>query len=242
MPMPQVLDRLFSGRRQRPIPLCLLALEPRFLPLRLPQVVLGWYGSQDRHVAKYSDLLNKQGYAAVRAILPNAAVFSPIDRPRRRFAAHLLDFLDSLSPTLGDRKIVFYAFSNGGCPQGGQLRSPPPLLRRWRDSTARCPRPQPLRLKLPARQCTPVSIPAGGGFALEQVDRLVQGSKAYRHFAGRIAATVFDSAPCYMHMRAGARAVAEGLSGPARLLAVFLFHVYLACLWIVAPNKPQLYW
>jgi hypothetical protein len=222
--------------------------------LRLPQVVLGWYGSKDRHVAKYSELLNRQGYAAVRAIMPNAAVFSPFDGPRRRFAARLLDFLDSLSPTLGDRKIVFYIFSNGGSQPGCHLWSILAVTPGDRLS----PRLHAARRIIAfllhcnsARLCRPaVSIsltkfscfPAGGGFALEQVDKLVQGSKAYRHFAGRIAATVFDSAPCYMHKRAGARAVAEGLSGPARLLAVVLFYLYLACLRLVAPNKPQLYW
>jgi hypothetical protein len=77
-------------------------------------VVLGWYGAQDKHVAKYSALLNKRGYPTVRAIMPRTAVFSPFLGPRRRFAAQLLDFLDSLGTDMGQRRLCFYSFSNGG--------------------------------------------------------------------------------------------------------------------------------
>lgn len=40
-------------------------------------VVLGWYGAQDRHVAKYSALLNKEGYPTVRTTLPGPSPHRP---------------------------------------------------------------------------------------------------------------------------------------------------------------------
>ncbi|KAL4451872.1 hypothetical protein ABPG75_007534 [Micractinium tetrahymenae] len=76
-------------------------------------VVLGWYGAQDRHVAKYTSLLEKEGYPSVRGVLPGPAVFSPLPLPRRRFATTLLEYLAAVDPP-GERRLVFYAFSNGG--------------------------------------------------------------------------------------------------------------------------------
>lgn len=90
--------------------------------LARPQVVLGWYGAQDRHVAKYSGLLEKEGYPSVRGVLPGPAVFSPLPFPRRRFAAALLNYLAALDPH-GERKLVFYAFSNGEAPCRAQASS-----------------------------------------------------------------------------------------------------------------------
>lgn len=80
--------------------------------------MLGWYGAKDRHVAKYSSLLAKEGYPSVRGVLPGPAVFSPLPFPRRRFAAALLNYLGAVDPP-GERKLVFYAFSNGEGPSKG---------------------------------------------------------------------------------------------------------------------------
>ena len=77
-----------------------------------PQVVLGWYGCQDKHLSKYSSLLEKQGYPSLRGILPGHAVFSPFAFPRRRWAARLLDAIAAVDPQ-GRRPVVLYAFSNG---------------------------------------------------------------------------------------------------------------------------------
>ena len=89
----------------------------RPLPLRL-QVVLGWYGAQDRHVAKYAGLLAEEGYPSLRGVQPGAAVFSPLPLPRRRYAERLLGSIAAADPQ-GQRPIVFYAFSNGeGAAEG----------------------------------------------------------------------------------------------------------------------------
>lgn len=104
------------------------------------QVCLGWYGCIDKHLAKYSALLNREGYACMRGILPSLAVFSPFAWPRRRWAARLLDAVAAADPS-GARPLVFYAFSNGalGCCQAAVVAAaqtlyppsltPPPLPR-----------------------------------------------------------------------------------------------------------------
>lgn len=91
----------------------LSAAAPPFPTLgSTPQVVLGWYGCQDKHLSKYSSLLEKQGYPSLRGILPGHAVFSPFAFPRRRWAASLLDAVAAVDPE-GQRPVVLYAFSNG---------------------------------------------------------------------------------------------------------------------------------
>lgn len=118
-PMPTCCFQRLRTIIFRCLPLWALKSAAHRLPSHL-QVVLGWYGAQDRHVAKYASLLEKEGYPSVRGVLPGPAVFSPLPFLRRRFAAALLDFLVAVDPE-GARKVVFYAFSNGEGPSKGHL-------------------------------------------------------------------------------------------------------------------------
>lgn len=77
-------------------------------------VCLGWFGADDRHLAKYCALLARSGYPILRGTLPGAAVFSPFAWPRRRFARRLLDAIDATVDPSSSQRIVFYVFSNGG--------------------------------------------------------------------------------------------------------------------------------
>lgn len=78
-------------------------------------MLLGWFGCQDRYLAKYSELLKGLGYSSVRAICPPWRVFSPTHHPRRAWAAQLLRNLEAVDAAHGaQRRWVVYAFSNGG--------------------------------------------------------------------------------------------------------------------------------
>ena len=74
-------------------------------------VVLGWLGAQDKHLKKYSDLLEEAGFATGRSIAPKSVLFGT--RASQRTYA-----LQVLSATLADSApalpIAFYIFSNGG--------------------------------------------------------------------------------------------------------------------------------
>ena len=74
-------------------------------------VVLGWFGAQDKHLKKYSDLLEGAGFATGRCIAPTSVVFGT--RASQRAYA-----LQVLNATLADSTpalpIAFYIFSNGG--------------------------------------------------------------------------------------------------------------------------------
>jgi hypothetical protein len=126
--------------------------------------VLGWFGAQDKHLKKYSDLLEAAGFDTGRCIAPTGVVFGT--RASQRTYA-----LQVLSATLADSApalpIAFYLFSNGGALV---YRAMLPLL---------------------------VSDPA-----FTDVVR------------ARHRATCFDSAPCYMHLDAGARALSEHVRSP----------------------------
>lgn len=87
------------------------------------QVLLGWYGCLDKHLAKYASLLEREGYPLLRGILPGHAVFSPFAFPRRRWAARLLDAVAAVDPA-GRRPLVFYAFSNGELVQLAKASTP----------------------------------------------------------------------------------------------------------------------
>jgi hypothetical protein len=58
--------------------------------VRMPpraQVLCGWYGAQDKHLAKYSELVNGLGYHTLRVQMPPATVFS-LRCARRLFTQH----------------------------------------------------------------------------------------------------------------------------------------------------------
>lgn len=192
--------------------------------------MLGWYGCQDKHLSKYSSLLEKQGYPSLRGILPGHAVFSPFAFPRRRWAAHLLDAVAAVDPQ-GRRPVVLYAFSNGEAQvEHLELQERSPL--RWRGRLVdRCGvgaagSSWPAGTRLPRMthlQPPPTLLTTGGGFVVEQIDQLVRDEPRHRPFASRIAGLVFDSAPCYMSLRVGATAIGYGMPWPLRVLAALLF-------------------
>lgn len=78
------------------------------------QVLMGWVGAQrDGALLKYAELLAAHGYSSVRSVQPTATAFSPLAGGRQRWALGMMAFLQqqALWP---QRRLVFYAFSNGG--------------------------------------------------------------------------------------------------------------------------------
>ena len=78
------------------------------------QVLLGWVGTdRDGPLLKYAELLAAHGYCSCRSVQPVGTAFSLLERPRRQWAQSLLAFLEEqrLWP---QRRLVLYAFSNGG--------------------------------------------------------------------------------------------------------------------------------
>ena len=105
-------------------------------------MLCGWYGCQDKHLAKYSAVVNALGAHTLRVQMPPITVFSllcvalralalasrPSRRanarhirrrirspgPRRAFAERLLSFLRSPGVLPPSRPLLYYFFSNGG--------------------------------------------------------------------------------------------------------------------------------
>ena len=126
-------------------------------------VVLGWFGAQDKHLKKYSDLLEAAGFDTGRCIAPTSVIFGT------RASQHAYA-LQVLSATQADsapaRPIAFYLFSNGGA------------------------------------------------FVYRAMLPLLVSDPAFVEVRARHRATCFDSAPCYMHLDAGARALSEHVRSP----------------------------
>ncbi|KAL4451602.1 hypothetical protein ABPG75_007264 [Micractinium tetrahymenae] len=77
-------------------------------------VLLGWVGAQrDGALLKYADFLAEQGYSSVRSVQPTGTAFSPFERTRRSWALALLSYLQA-QQLWPQRRLVLYAFSNGG--------------------------------------------------------------------------------------------------------------------------------
>jgi dienelactone hydrolase len=90
------------------------ALAPAAPAPDAPVVALmGWAGAGDRALGKYAALLAARGFPTVRSALPLGRLFAPSEAPRRAWAAALADFLaDAVG--VPPRRVVLYAFSNGG--------------------------------------------------------------------------------------------------------------------------------
>ena len=126
---------------------------------------MGWVGAQrDGALLKYAELLAAHGYSSVRSVQPTATAFSPLASGRRRWALGMMAFLQqqALWP---QRRLVFYAFSNGGL--------------RWRGLAM--PLCKAARLLLLLGPCERVSLSlfpdrclAGGAFVVEQLMLLAQ--------------------------------------------------------------------
>ena len=73
-------------------------------------VLAGWFGAQDRHLAKYSEEVGSAGFSTLRVQLPGVGVFAPGSvYVQRRFAWELLLFLQRVG-----EPFVMMTFSNGG--------------------------------------------------------------------------------------------------------------------------------
>ena len=83
---------------------------------------------------------------------------------------------------------------------------------------------------------------AGGAFVLEQLQGLLQHDKQYQQYSSRVAGVVYDSAPCYMHLTAGATAIGHGRSLLVRMAAAALFFLSAALMSLVAPLRPRRFW
>ncbi|XP_078074711.1 transmembrane protein 53 [Mustelus asterias] len=78
-------------------------------------ILLGWSGSQDKHLAKYSNIYKNQGCIVLRYTAPWRQIFfSGIFSKNLHYTARkLLDLLFDIG--IEDHPIMFHVFSNGGC-------------------------------------------------------------------------------------------------------------------------------
>nr|XP_002127410.1 transmembrane protein 53 isoform X1 [Ciona intestinalis] len=77
--------------------------------------LLGWAGAEDRHLAKYSNIYEKQGCITIRYVHPVSKVFGhdPSDSSEHKETARkLLALLDDYD--LVENPVFVHAFSNGG--------------------------------------------------------------------------------------------------------------------------------
>lgn len=106
-----------ATRHRLPPPPVVATAHPGNMPHHhpfAPQVLMGWVEAQrDGALLKYAELLAGAGYPSCRSVQPTATAFSPLDRTRRGWALALLRHLEAhgLWP---QRRLVLYAFSNGG--------------------------------------------------------------------------------------------------------------------------------
>lgn len=75
-------------------------------------VLLGWYGCQDKHLAKYSSIYQSKGFITMRYTLPHDYLFSIKKSSTRDVALKLLEAFFDLG--LQENPIFFHVFSNGG--------------------------------------------------------------------------------------------------------------------------------
>lgn len=75
-------------------------------------LLLGWAGSRDKYLAKYSALYEIKGCITIRYVPPAQDIFF---RPGKfqRVALKLLELLSDLN--LEEHPVLFHMFSNGGC-------------------------------------------------------------------------------------------------------------------------------
>ncbi|XP_041475840.1 transmembrane protein 53-A-like [Lytechinus variegatus] len=74
--------------------------------------LLGWYGCQDKHLAKYGSIYQSKGFITIRYILPHDYIFSRKKNAIRNVALKVLEAFFDLG--LEENPIFFHAFSNGG--------------------------------------------------------------------------------------------------------------------------------
>jgi hypothetical protein len=173
--------------------------SPAGSPVRPTCLLLGWYGSSRRNLAKYASVYRAMGYNTAQTAAPTSVVFSFTHASMRPFLLSILRMLRA-DTRLVAGGLVIAAFSNGGAcllPGLSQLfeTAPPPT------GAAKS-------AAFPAVVTTPALSGADLGAIAAVRDHL--------------SAVICDSCPCYMHAKAGADALVQGagLSGRPYLAAV----------------------
>eukprot|EP01024_Parvocaulis_polyphysoides_P073411 TRINITY_DN9445_c1_g1_i3.p2 TRINITY_DN9445_c1_g1~~TRINITY_DN9445_c1_g1_i3.p2 ORF type:complete len:290 (-),score=30.39 TRINITY_DN9445_c1_g1_i3:995-1810(-) len=76
-------------------------------------VLMGWLGSQYRHLQKYSDVLSGMGWNSLRTIPPSYYLLTSF-QAQLPYASDILDLILQTGLHTNNRKIVLMAFSNNG--------------------------------------------------------------------------------------------------------------------------------
>ena len=74
--------------------------------------LLGWAGSRDKHLARYSKIYEDAGCVTIRYTAPDEYIFFEQDKVRP-LARKLLDLVEEMS--LENSPVLVHSFSNGGC-------------------------------------------------------------------------------------------------------------------------------
>ena len=89
------------------------ALKGEFADDAEPVVfLLGWAGSRDKHLARYSRIYEDAGCVTIRYTAPDEYIFFDQDKVRP-LARKLLDLVEEMS--LENSPVLVHSFSNGGC-------------------------------------------------------------------------------------------------------------------------------
>ena len=75
--------------------------------------VLGWNGSRQKHLAKYSAIFEEKGFSTICVPANPFDTFFRSGSKVKRIGVHVLDTLFELASE--ERPVFLYAFSNGGC-------------------------------------------------------------------------------------------------------------------------------
>ena len=92
-----------------------------------------------------------------------------------------------------------------------------------------------------ARSLVLYSFSNGGGFVVEQLRELLAKGAEFGHLRPRVQGTLFDSAPAFMFLRAGAQALGEGHPPLVKLLLV-VFYLGVLLTLPIDPRRQYNYW
>ena len=159
-------------------------------------VLIGWYGALDRHLKKYSDLLEGHGYCTARCVAPTHVTFGVTRGPQRDFARRLLCSLkyERSQRSAGSTPVAFFCFSNGGA------------------------------------------------FIYRSIIEWLRDDAAFADLQRAYRATVFDSAPCFMHASTGANALTASWRNPVAAWSARVVFLVLASLITCTDMAPAKFW
>ncbi|KAJ3416318.1 hypothetical protein HDV05_002258 [Chytridiales sp. JEL 0842] len=110
---------IFHGLRNSPqaASSTTLAHRPKPSPTRSPVVLLcGWMGGALRHVSKYAQYYQDNGYDVIVALCTHEDTFSFKTASRNlKPLIPLLEEYKVLTSSPGDSRVIVHVFSNGGC-------------------------------------------------------------------------------------------------------------------------------